>query len=168
MIKQPRSRNNRRGNGRTRLAFQIGRWATRFRAGVATVVGATALAGVAALAMAGGAQAHDDGKFRRPARAGGCNAWQTFPCITLPFLSPVIAIAITIRSLHLGRVTTNGRTELFWTPMATVGFPNARMGAANVRSLAPGLPRARSSRYLHQGANLLWHRNRRVLSRRRR
>jgi multiple sugar transport system permease protein len=75
------------------------------------------------------------------ARVDGCNAWQTFRYITLPFLSPFITIAMTIRSLDVGRaydmvrIMTNGgpagRTELLWTLMATVGFQNAQMGAAN-------------------------------------
>ena len=48
---------------------------------------------------------------------------------------------MTIRSLDVGRaydmvrIMTNGgpagRTELLWTLMATVGFQNAQMGAAN-------------------------------------
>src|ERR1700678_3105939 len=58
MIKRPRSRNKRRGNGRTTMTFQIGRWTNRLRAGVA---GGAMLA--AAVAMAGGAQAQDYGKF---------------------------------------------------------------------------------------------------------
>lgn len=75
------------------------------------------------------------------ARVDGCSAWQTFRYITLPFLSPFITIAMTIRSLDVGRaydmvrIMTNGgpagRTELLWTLMATVGFQNAQMGAAN-------------------------------------
>ena len=75
------------------------------------------------------------------ARVDGCSAWQTFHYITLPFLSPFITIAMTIRSLDVGRaydmvrIMTNGgpagRTELLWTLMATVGFQNAQMGAAN-------------------------------------
>jgi multiple sugar transport system permease protein len=75
------------------------------------------------------------------ARVDGCSAWQSFRYITLPFLSPFITIAMTIRSLDVGRaydmvrIMTNGgpagRTELLWTLMATVGFQNAQMGAAN-------------------------------------
>src|ERR1700756_4835748 len=37
------------------------------------------------------------------ARVDGCNAWQTFRYITLPFLMPFIYIAMTIRSLDVGR-----------------------------------------------------------------
>jgi multiple sugar transport system permease protein len=75
------------------------------------------------------------------ARVDGCSAWQSFRYITLPFLAPFITIAMTIRSLDVGRaydmvrIMTNGgpagRTELLWTLMATVGFQNAQMGAAN-------------------------------------
>ncbi len=75
------------------------------------------------------------------ARVDGCNAWQTFRYITLPFLMPFIYIAMTIRSLDVGRaydmvrIMTNGgpagRTELVWTLMATTGFQNAQMGSAN-------------------------------------
>jgi len=75
------------------------------------------------------------------AKVDGCSAWQSFRYITLPFISPFITIAMTIRSLDVGRaydmvrIMTNGgpagRTELLWTLMATVGFQNAQMGAAN-------------------------------------
>ncbi len=75
------------------------------------------------------------------ARVDGCNAWQTFRYITLPFLMPFIYIAMTIRSLDVGRaydmvrIMTNGgpagRTELVWTLMSTVGFQDGQMGRAN-------------------------------------
>lgn len=75
------------------------------------------------------------------ARVDGCGDWQTFRYITLPFLMPFIYIALTIRSLDVGRaydmvrIMTNGgpagRTELLWTLMSTVGFQNSQMGAAN-------------------------------------
>lgn len=75
------------------------------------------------------------------ARVDGCSSWQSFRYITLPFLMPFITIALTIRSLDVGRaydmvrIMTNGgpagRTELLWTLMARVGFDDARMGAAN-------------------------------------
>jgi multiple sugar transport system permease protein len=75
------------------------------------------------------------------ARVDGCNAWQTFRYITLPFLMPFIYIAMTIRSLDVGRaydmvrIMTGGgpagRTELLWTLMTRVGFQNAQMGMAN-------------------------------------
>ncbi len=75
------------------------------------------------------------------ARVDGCSAWQSFRYITLPFLMPFIYIAMTIRSLDVGRaydmvrIMTNGgpagRTELIWTLMATVGFQDGQMGRAN-------------------------------------
>ena len=37
------------------------------------------------------------------ARVDGCNSWQVFKNITLPFLMPLFFIALTIRSLDVGR-----------------------------------------------------------------
>ena len=75
------------------------------------------------------------------AKVDGCNAWQTFRHITLPFIMPFAFIAMTIRSLDVARaydivqVMTDGgpagRTELLWTLIARVGYDNARMGQAN-------------------------------------
>jgi len=75
------------------------------------------------------------------AKVDGCNAWQVFRHITLPFLMPFAFIAMTIRSLDVARaydivdVMTGGgpagRTELLWTLIARVGYDNARMGQAN-------------------------------------
>ncbi len=75
------------------------------------------------------------------ARVDGCNPWQVFRHITLPFLMPFAFIAMTIRSLDVARaydivdVMTGGgpasRTELLWTLIARVGYDNARMGQAN-------------------------------------
>ncbi len=75
------------------------------------------------------------------ARVDGCNSWQVFRHIPLPFLMPFIFIAMTIRSLDVARaydivhVMTGGgpagRTELLWTLIARVGYNNARMGEAN-------------------------------------
>lgn len=75
------------------------------------------------------------------ARVDGCNAWQVFRHITLPFLMPFAYIAMTIRSLDVARaydivdVMTGGgpagRTELLWTLIARVGYDNSRMGQAN-------------------------------------
>jgi hypothetical protein len=66
------------------------------------------------------------------ARVDGCNAWQVFKHITLPFLMPFVYIAMTIRSLDVARaydmvrIMTNGgpagRTELLWTLMTRVGY----------------------------------------------
>lgn len=75
------------------------------------------------------------------ARVDGCNAWQVFRHITLPFIMPFAYIAMTIRSLDVARaydivdVMTGGgpagRTELLWTLIARVGYDNAKMGQAN-------------------------------------
>jgi multiple sugar transport system permease protein len=75
------------------------------------------------------------------ARVDGCNAWQVFRHITLPFLMPFVFIAMTIRSLDIARaydmvrIMTNGgpagRTELLWTLMTRVGYQNSQMGMAN-------------------------------------
>lgn len=75
------------------------------------------------------------------AKVDGCNSWQVFRHITLPFLMPFVFIAMTIRSLDVARaydivaIMTGGgpagRTELLWTLIARVGYDNARMGQAN-------------------------------------
>lgn len=75
------------------------------------------------------------------ARVDGCNPWQVFRHITLPFLMPFVYIAMTIRSLDIARaydmvrIMTNGgpagRTELIWTLMTRVGYQNSQMGMAN-------------------------------------
>jgi multiple sugar transport system permease protein len=75
------------------------------------------------------------------AKVDGCNPWQVFRHITLPFIMPFAFIAMTIRSLDVARaydivsVMTGGgpagRTELLWTLISRVGYDNARMGQAN-------------------------------------
>jgi len=75
------------------------------------------------------------------ARVDGCNPFQVFRHITLPFLMPFIYIAMTIRSLDVARaydmvrIMTNGgpagRTELLWTLMTRTGYQNSQMGMAN-------------------------------------
>ena len=75
------------------------------------------------------------------AKVDGCNPWQVFRHITLPFIMPFAFIAMTIRSLDIARaydivdVMTGGgpagRTELLWTLIARVGYDNANMGQAN-------------------------------------
>ncbi|HHY49799.1 MAG TPA: sugar ABC transporter permease [Alphaproteobacteria bacterium] len=75
------------------------------------------------------------------AKVDGCNGWQVFRHITLPFLMPFIYIAMTIRSLDVARaydmvrIMTNGgpagRTELLWTLMTRTGYNNSQMGMAN-------------------------------------
>lgn len=78
------------------------------------------------------------------AKVDGCNAWQAFRHVTLPFLMPFVYIAMTIRSLDVGRafdivkIMTDGgpagRTELIWTLSARAGYEDARMGYANAMS----------------------------------
>jgi multiple sugar transport system permease protein len=75
------------------------------------------------------------------AKVDGCNAWQAFRHVTLPYLMPFVWIAMTIRSLEVGRafdivkIMTNGgpggRTELIWTLMARTGYVDGRIGLAN-------------------------------------
>ena len=75
------------------------------------------------------------------AKVDGCNSWQSFRHITLPFLMPFIYIAMTIRSLDVARsydivqIMTGGgparRTELLWTTMSRTGYVDAKMGLAN-------------------------------------
>lgn len=75
------------------------------------------------------------------AKVDGCNPWQVFRHITLPFLMPFVYIAMTIRSLDVARaydmvrIMTNGgpagRTELLWTLMTRTGYNNSQMGMAN-------------------------------------
>lgn len=75
------------------------------------------------------------------AKVDGCNPWQVFRHITLPFIMPFAYIAMTIRSLDVARaydivdVMTGGgpagRTELLWTLVARIGYDNAKMGQAN-------------------------------------
>jgi multiple sugar transport system permease protein len=75
------------------------------------------------------------------AKVDGCSAWQAFRHVTLPYLMPFVWIAMTIRSLEVGRafdivkIMTNGgpggRTELVWTLMARTGYEDGRMGLAN-------------------------------------
>ena len=78
------------------------------------------------------------------AKVDGCNSWQVFKNITLPFLMPFIFIAMTIRSLDVARaydivqMMTGGgpakRTELLWTLISRTGYVDAKMGLANATS----------------------------------
>ena len=78
------------------------------------------------------------------ARVDGCNSWQVFKNITLPFLMPFVFIAMTIRSLDDARaydivqMMTGGgpakRTELLWTLISRTGYVDAKMGMANAMS----------------------------------
>ena len=78
------------------------------------------------------------------AKVDGCNSWQVFKNITLPFLMPFVFIAMTIRSLDVARaydivqMMTGGgpakRTELLWTLIPRTGYVDAKMGMANAMS----------------------------------
>ncbi|PUA18874.1 carbohydrate ABC transporter permease [Glaciimonas sp. PCH181] len=75
------------------------------------------------------------------AKVDGCSSVQAFRHVTLPFLMPFVWIAMTIRSLDVGRaydivkIMTNGgpggRTELLWTLTGRIAYEDARMGFAN-------------------------------------
>ena len=75
------------------------------------------------------------------AKVDGCTPWQSFRYVTWPFVMPFAYIAMTIRSLDVGRaydivkIMTDGgparRTELLWTLIGRTGYSDARMGAAN-------------------------------------
>ncbi len=74
-------------------------------------------------------------------KVDGCTSWQTFRYVTLPYLMPFIYIAMTIRSLDVGRaydivrIMTNGgpggRTELLWTMVGRIAYDDSHMGYAN-------------------------------------
>ncbi|MBO7861409.1 sugar ABC transporter permease [Burkholderia pseudomallei] len=74
-------------------------------------------------------------------KVDGCTPWQTFCYVTLPYLMPFVYIAMTIRSLDVGRaydivrIMTNGgpggRTELLWTMIGRIAYDDSRMGYAN-------------------------------------
>jgi multiple sugar transport system permease protein len=75
------------------------------------------------------------------ARVDGCTPWQTFRYVTWPFVMPFAYIAMTIRSLDVGRaydivkIMTDGgpaqRTELLWTLIGRTAYSDGRMGVAN-------------------------------------
>ena len=79
-------------------------------------------------------------------RVDGCTPWQSFRYVTWPFIMPFAYIAMTIRSLDVGRaydivkIMTDGgparRTELIWTLVARTAYGDARMGAANAMAYA--------------------------------
>src|SRR5580692_4230673 len=74
-------------------------------------------------------------------KVDGCTPLQTFRYVTLPYLMPFVYIAMTIRSLDVGRaydivrIMTNGgpggRTELLWTMVGRIAYDDSRMGYAN-------------------------------------
>jgi multiple sugar transport system permease protein len=89
------------------------------------------------------------GMPREPIEASkvdGCTPWQSFRYVTWPFIMPFAYIAMTIRSLDVGRaydivkIMTDGgparRTELIWTLVGRTAYGDARMGAANAMAYA--------------------------------
>jgi len=80
------------------------------------------------------------------AKVDGCTPWQLFRYVTWPFIMPFAYIAMTIRSLDVGRaydivkIMTDGgparRTELIWTLVARTAYSDARMGVANAMAYA--------------------------------
>jgi multiple sugar transport system permease protein len=80
------------------------------------------------------------------AKVDGCTSWQSFRYVTWPFIMPFAYIAMTIRSLDVGRaydivkIMTDGgparRTELLWTLIGRTGYNDARMGEANAMAYA--------------------------------
>jgi multiple sugar transport system permease protein len=94
------------------------------------------------------------------ARVDGCNAWQVFRHITLPFIMPFAYIAMTIRSLDVARaydivaVMTDGgpagRTELLWTLIARTAYEDARMGQANAMAYVSTLLSILFTYYFYQ------------------
>ena len=78
------------------------------------------------------------------AKVDGCNSWQVFKNITLPFLMPFVFIAMTIRSFDVAsaydivQMMSGGgpakRTELLWTLISRTGYVDAKMGMANAMS----------------------------------
>jgi len=80
------------------------------------------------------------------AKVDGCTPWQSFRYVTWPFIMPFAYIAMTIRSLDVGRaydivkIMTDGgparRTELIWTLIARTAYSDARMGAPNAMAYA--------------------------------
>jgi multiple sugar transport system permease protein len=80
------------------------------------------------------------------AKVDGCTPWQSFRYVTWPFIMPFAYIAMTIRSLDVGRaydivkIMTDGgparRTELIWTLVGRTAYSDARMGVANAMAYA--------------------------------
>ena len=80
------------------------------------------------------------------AEVDGCTPWQSFRFVTWPFVMPFAYIAMTIRSLDVGRaydivkIMTDGgparRTELLWTLVGRTAYGDAKMGLANAMAYA--------------------------------
>ncbi len=79
------------------------------------------------------------------AEVDGAGAWKQFRHITLPLLQPFILIALTVRSLDVGRaydivrIITDGgpanRTEMIWTYVGEMAIQNSRFGLASAMSM---------------------------------
>jgi multiple sugar transport system permease protein len=85
------------------------------------------------------------GEIYEAAEVDGASAWQQFRNITLPLLQPFILIALTVRSLDVGRaydivrIMTDGgpanRTEMIWTYVGEMAIQNSRFGLASAMSM---------------------------------
>jgi multiple sugar transport system permease protein len=79
------------------------------------------------------------------AEVDGASAWQQFRNITVPLLTPFTLIALTVRSLDVGRaydivrIMTDGgpanRTEMIWTYAGQMAIQNSRFGLASAMSM---------------------------------
>lgn len=79
------------------------------------------------------------------AEVDGASAWQQFRRITVPLLTPFTLIALTVRSLDVGRaydivrIMTDGgpanRTEMIWTYVGEMAIQNSRFGLASAMSM---------------------------------
>lgn len=79
------------------------------------------------------------------AEVDGASAWQQFRNITVPLLTPFTLIALTVRSLDVGRaydivrIMTDGgpanRTEMIWTYAGEMAIQNSRFGLASAMSM---------------------------------
>jgi multiple sugar transport system permease protein len=79
------------------------------------------------------------------AEVDGASTWKQFRHITLPLLQPFILIALTVRSLDIGRaydivrIMTDGgpanRTEMIWTYTGEMAIQNSRFGLASAMSM---------------------------------
>lgn len=79
------------------------------------------------------------------AEVDGASAWQQFRKITMPLLQPFVLIALTVRSLDVGRaydivrIMTDGgpanRTEVVWTYVGEMAIQNSRFGLASAMSM---------------------------------
>jgi multiple sugar transport system permease protein len=78
------------------------------------------------------------------AEVDGASAWQKFRFITIPLLAPFTYIALTVRSLDVGRafdivrIMTDGgpahRTELMWTYVTRLAIEDTKFGLGSAMS----------------------------------